>query len=85
MVTKRKVTKKASTRNQKAATPAPVQVAENTDDVERLLKVLRDSGEPIEMRMAALQSLGAAAFSVPASSRLMGTTLRPCAKSRRIL
>jgi hypothetical protein len=64
MATKRKVSKKASTRNQKAATPAPVQVAESTDDVGRLLKVLRDSGEPIEVRMAALQSLGAAAFSV---------------------
>jgi hypothetical protein len=72
MVTKRKVTKKASTRNQKAATPAPVQAAENTDDVERLLKVLRDSGEPIEMRMAALQSLGAAAFSVPGFESVNG-------------
>jgi hypothetical protein len=40
-------------------------VAENIGDVRRLLKVLRDTSEPIEVRMAALQSLGAAAFSVP--------------------
>jgi hypothetical protein len=72
MATKRKVTKKASTGNQKAAVSAPVQVAENTDDVERLLKVLRDSGEPIEVRMAALQSLGAAAFSVPGFESVNG-------------
>jgi len=39
-------------------------VAESTDDVGRLLKVLCDTSKPIEVRMAALQSLGAAAFSV---------------------
>jgi hypothetical protein len=51
-------------RKQKAAAPARVQVAEDISDVEGLLKVLRDTSEPIEVRMAALQSLGAAAFSV---------------------
>jgi hypothetical protein len=64
MATKRKVAKKASTRKQTASAPAPVQVAENTDDVRRLLKVLCDTSKPIEVRMAALQSAGAAAFSV---------------------
>jgi hypothetical protein len=64
MATKRKVAKKASTRKQTASAPAPVQVAESTDDVGRLLKVLCDTSKPIQVRMAALQSLGAAAFSV---------------------
>ena len=86
MATKRKVAKKVSTRKQTAGAPASVQVAENTDDVRRLLKVLCDSSKRIEVRMAALQSLGAAAFSV-ANFELgsMRTTLRPCGKSRRIL
>jgi len=64
MATKRKVAKKVSTRKQTAGAPAPVHVAKNTDDVRRLLKVLCDSSKSIEVRMAALQSLGAAAFSV---------------------
>jgi hypothetical protein len=71
MATKRKVAKKvptrkkASTRKQTAVAPAPVHVAKDTDDVQRQLKALCDTGKPIEVRMAALQSLGAAAFSVP--------------------
>ena len=65
MAKKQKVAKRASVRKQKAATAAPIQVAENIADVRRLLKVLRNTGEPIEVRMAALQALGAAAFSVP--------------------
>ena len=64
MATKRKVAKKVSTRKQTAGAPAPVHVAKNTEDVRRLLKVLCDTSKPIEVRMAALQSLGAAAFSV---------------------
>jgi hypothetical protein len=72
MAPKRKVSKKASTRNQKAATPAPFQVAENTDDIGRLLKVLRDSSEPIEVRMEALHSLGAAAFSLAGFESMRG-------------
>ena len=64
MATKRKVAKKTSTRKQTTSGPAPVQVAESTNDVGRLLKVLCDTSKPIEVRMAALQSLGAAAFSV---------------------
>jgi hypothetical protein len=65
MATRRKVARKAATRGQKASAPAPIQVAESLKDVRDLLKVLRDTGKPIEVRMAALQSLGAAAFSVP--------------------
>lgn len=75
MATKRKVGKKrASTRKQKVASAAeaPVQVAESTSDVRRLFKVLRDASEPIEVRMAALQSLGAAAFSVAGFDSLHG-------------
>jgi hypothetical protein len=64
MATKRKVARKVSTRKQTAGALASVQVAENTDDIRRLLKVLCDSSKRIEVRMAALQSLGAAAFSV---------------------
>jgi hypothetical protein len=56
MATKPKVGKKG--------TAAPVEVAENISDVRQRLKVLRDTGASIEVRMAALQSLGAAAFSV---------------------
>jgi hypothetical protein len=68
MATKRKVAKKVakkvSTRKQTASAPAPVRVAKDTDDVRRQLKVLCDTSKRIEVRMAALQSLGAAAFSV---------------------
>jgi hypothetical protein len=72
MATKRKVSKKGATRKQKAAVSAPVQVAENTTDVRGLLKVLRDSSKPIEVRMAALQALGAAAFSVAGFESMQG-------------
>jgi hypothetical protein len=72
MATKRKVKKKALTRKQKAAASTPIQVAKNTDDVRRLLKVLRDTSKPIEVRMAALQSLGAAAFSVAGFESMHG-------------
>ena len=60
MATKRKIGKRASTRKRKAATAAPVQLPENINDVRSLLKVLRDGSKPIDVRMAALQSLGAA-------------------------
>ena len=69
MATKRKAARKASTRKPKAV---PVQVAENLKDVRAQLKILRDTGKPIEGRMAALQSLGAAAFSVPDFKSLHG-------------
>src|SRR5262249_19627736 len=62
MATRRKVARKASTQRAKAA--APVRVAESLKDVRDLLKALRDASKPIEERMATLQSLGAAAFSV---------------------
>ncbi|MBH5372118.1 hypothetical protein [Bradyrhizobium glycinis] len=62
---KKAAKKKVSTRRRSTSASAPVQVAESTDDVQRLLKVLCDTGKLIDVRMAALQSLGAAAFSVP--------------------
>jgi hypothetical protein len=65
MATKRKTTKSTSARRRKAASSAPAHVAEDISDIRRLLKVLLDVNKPIEVRMAALQSLGAAAFSVP--------------------
>ncbi|MDF0521702.1 hypothetical protein P0R31_31120 [Bradyrhizobium yuanmingense] len=63
---KKKAAKKTvSPRKRSTSASTPVQVAESTEDVQRLLKVLCDTGKLIEVRMAALQSLGAAAFSVP--------------------
>ncbi|QPF86447.1 hypothetical protein IC762_09245 [Bradyrhizobium genosp. L] len=60
------IAKKASARKQAAApVPVDVRVPKNTDDVHRQLKVLCDTKKPIEVRMGALQALGAAAFSVP--------------------
>jgi hypothetical protein len=47
-----------------AAAGTPLALAENDKDLQAMLKVLRNKDEPIEVRLAALQSLGAAAFSV---------------------
>jgi hypothetical protein len=63
MATKRKVARKSSTGRRTAG--APVRVPKNTDDVQRQLNALRDTNKPIEVRMGTLQTLGAAAFSVP--------------------
>ncbi|MBV9833260.1 MAG: hypothetical protein JO055_02560 [Alphaproteobacteria bacterium] len=64
MAKKPTAAKKASPRKQKATAPVHVAVPQDADGVRRLLKDLRDAGKPIEVRMATLQSLGAAAFSV---------------------
>lgn len=44
----------------------PLAVVESDDNLQSMLKVLRDAGEPIEVRFAALQSIQAASFSVVA-------------------
>ena len=49
-----------------AMAAAPLAVVENDRDLQAMLKVLSDRSEPIAVRLAALQSLGAAAFSVQA-------------------
>jgi len=43
---------------------APLAVCENEQNLEAVLKILRDQNEPIEVRLAALQTLQAASFSV---------------------
>jgi hypothetical protein len=47
-----------------AMAAAPLAVCESDKDLQSMLKVLSDQSEPIAVRLAALQSLGAAAFSV---------------------
>jgi hypothetical protein len=47
-----------------AMAAAPLAVCESDKDLQAMLKVLSDQSEPIAVRLAALQSLGAAAFSV---------------------
>lgn len=47
-----------------AMSEAPLAVGDNDDSLQAMLKVLRDKNEPSEVRLAAFQSLGAAAFSV---------------------
>jgi hypothetical protein len=49
-----------------AAAQAPLALCETDKNLESMLKVLRDREEPIEVRLAALQSLQAASFSVVA-------------------
>ncbi len=44
----------------------PLAVCETDENLQKTLTVLRDTGEPIEVRLAALQSLQAASFSVVA-------------------
>jgi hypothetical protein len=43
---------------------APLAVCDSDKDLQAMLKVLSDQSQPIAVRLAALQSLGAAAFSV---------------------
>ena len=47
-----------------ALAEVPLAVCENDENLNALLKVLRDRKEPIKVRLAALQSLQAASFSV---------------------
>ena len=42
----------------------PLSVCEKDENLQAMLKILRDQNEPIEVRLAALQSLQAASFSV---------------------
>ena len=50
----------------KAMAAAPLAVGESDKHLQALLKVLDNRSEPIAVRLSALQSLGAAAFSSPA-------------------
>ena len=47
-----------------AITQVPLAVCENDENLQAVLKILRDKNEPIDVRLAALQSLQAASFSV---------------------
>ena len=47
-----------------AMAEVPLAVCESDKDLQAMLKVLRNKDEPVEVRLAALQSLAAAAFSV---------------------
>lgn len=47
-----------------AIAQAPLAVCESDDNLQSMLRVLRDKDEPITVRLAALQSLQAASFSV---------------------
>jgi hypothetical protein len=48
----------------KAAAEAPLAVCESDKDLQAMLKVLRNKDEPVKVRLAALQALQAASFSV---------------------
>jgi HEAT repeat protein len=61
---------------------APLAVCESDKDLQAILNVLRDKAEPVEVRLAALQSLQAASFSVIAFEPCRGeytATLREVA------
>jgi hypothetical protein len=47
-----------------ALADVPLAVCEKDENLQAILKVLRDQNEPVEVRLAALQSLQAASFSV---------------------
>ncbi len=49
-----------------AMAEVPLAVCESDKDLQSMLSVLRDQAQPIEVRLAALQSLQAASFSVVA-------------------
>lgn len=58
-----------------AMAEAPLAVVESDKDLQAMLGVLRNRDEPIKVRLAALQSLGAAAFSVIAFESCRGDYL----------
>ena len=58
-----------------ALSEAPLATGENEESLQAILKVLRDKNEPSEVRLAAFQSLGAAAFSVLAFESARGEYL----------
>jgi hypothetical protein len=56
--------KKATTAQRiKAFTQAPLAACESDENLQKVLTVLRNKEEPVEVRLAAMQSLAAAAFS----------------------
>jgi hypothetical protein len=68
-----------------AAAIAPLAVCESEQDFQAMLKVLRDANEPVKVRLAALQALQAASFSVLAFEGCRGdytATLRQVAGDR---
>jgi hypothetical protein len=65
-----------------AMAEVPLAVGESDKDLQAMLKVLGNKAEPVEVRLAALQSLGAAAFSFSAFDSFRGdyiATLRKVA------
>lgn len=58
-----------------AMSEATMPVGENDESLQAILKVLRDKNEPSEVRLAAFQSLGAAAFSLLAFESARGEYL----------
>jgi hypothetical protein len=68
-----------------AAASAPLAVCESEKDFQAMLKVLRDANEPVKVRLAALQALQAASFSMLAFEGCRGdyiATLRQVAEDR---
>ena len=68
-----------------AAAASPLAVCESEKDFQAMLKVLRDADEPVKVRLAALQALQAASFSVLAFEGCRGdyiATLRQIAEDR---
>lgn len=66
-----------------AMAEVPLAVCENDENLQAMLNVLRDKDEPVEVRLAALQSLQAASFSVVAFESCRGdyiATLRKVAQ-----
>jgi hypothetical protein len=66
-----------------AMAEAPLAVCENDANLQAMLKILRDKEEPLEVRLAALQALQAASFSVVAFEACRGdyiATLRAVAE-----
>jgi len=66
-----------------AITKSPLEACDSDDKLQSMLKVLRDTAEPIDVRLATLQALQAAAFSVVAFESCRGdymATLRAVAE-----
>src|SRR5436309_1394803 len=82
-------TNKRKTVQERVAALAQVPMATNDKDpdLEAIMKILRDEDEPTEVRAAALQSLQAASFSVPAFESNRGdyrATLRKVAQDKNV-
>jgi hypothetical protein len=75
--------RKTVTERVAALTQVPLAVCDNDDHLQAVLGVLRDTNEPVAVRMAAMQSLQAASFSVVAFESSSGdyrATLRKVAQ-----